>query len=78
MIPKLLTEVVKLGWGMVETKKAAKSAGIAGAGGVVYALLQPLFAEYIPPLADPLVGAPIVIWLVNTIRQFLTNHAPKL
>ena len=74
MIPKILRSAVKLGWGMVETKKAAKSAGIAGAGGVVYALLQPLFEG--TPLADPVIGAPIVIWAVNTVRQFITNHTP--
>lgn len=76
MIPKLLRNVVKLGFGMVEAKKTAKSAGIAGAGGVVYALLQPFLVG--TPLGDPLVGAPIVIWLVATLREFVRNHTPAL
>ena len=75
MIPDILKRAVKLGFGVVEAKKTAKSAGIAGVGGVVYALLQPLFEG--TPLADPVIGAPMVIWLTNVVRQFVTNHTPS-
>ena len=69
-----LKKLIKLGFGKVEAIKSAKSAGVAGAGGVAFALLS----EYLPaPFNDPIIGIPVLSWALNTARKLVTNNEPE-
>ena len=66
-----LKNLIKLGFGKAEAIKSAKSAGVAGTGGVLFTVFQDFFPG---PLADPLVGIPIVTWAFNTARKLVVNN----
>ena len=68
-----LKQLVKLGFGKVEAIKSAKSAGVAGTGGVLFAVLQDVLPG---PLADPIVGIPMITWAFNTVRKLVLNNDP--
>ena len=64
-------KLLKFGFGKVEAIKTAKSAGVAGTGGVLFVLLQ----EFLPgPLADPVVGIPVITWAFNAARKLVTDN----
>ena len=68
-----LKKLIKLGFGKIEAIKSAKSAGVAGTGGILFAIFQ----EVLPgPLADPIVGIPIITWIFNTVRKLVINNDP--
>ena len=66
-----LNKILKLGFGKIEAIKSAKSAGVAGVGASVFAVI----GSYLPePFSDPLIGIPVLTWGVNSARHFLQNH----
>ena len=68
-----LKKLIKLGFGKAEAIKSAKSAGVAGTGGILFTV----FHDILPgPLADPLVGIPLITWAFNTIRKLVMNNEP--
>ena len=68
-----LKKLIKLGFGKAEAIKSAKSAGVAGTGGILFAIFQ----EILPgPLADPIVGIPMITWVFNTVRKLVLNNDP--
>ena len=66
-----LKKLIKLGFGKAEAIKSAKSAGVAGTGGILFAIFQDILPG---PLADPIVGIPIITWVFNTIRKLVMNN----
>ena len=68
-----LKKLIKLGFGKAEAIKSAKSAGVAGAGGILFAIFQDILPG---PLADPIVGIPMITWAFNTVRKLVMNNDP--
>jgi len=68
-----LKKLIKLGFGKAEAIKSAKSAGVAGTGGILFAIFQDILPG---PLADPIVGIPMITWAFNTVRKLVLNNDP--
>tara|TARA_Y100000310_G_scaffold94166_2_gene91791 strand:- start:6129 stop:6395 length:267 start_codon:yes stop_codon:yes gene_type:complete len=68
-----LKNLIKLGFGKIEAVKSAKSAGVAGTGGILFAVFQDLLPG---PLADPIIGIPMITWVFNTVRKLVINNDP--
>ena len=64
-------KLIKISVGKIEAIKSAKSAGVAVAGAVPFALFGDLFPA---PFNDPIVGIPVLTWAINTVRKVLTNN----
>ena len=64
-------KLIKIGFGKVEAIKSAKSAGVDGIGGAAFAVIGDILPV---PLQDPIVGIPVLTWIINTVRKFIVNH----
>jgi hypothetical protein len=65
------SKLIKIGFGKVEAIKTVKSAGLAGTGGILFALIGDILPA---PLSDPVVGIPILTWAINTVRKLVTSN----